>query len=166
MEEVLLDGLPLGPLAGLEVSQTYERIGGASLYRGRSGRGRKQTHWQKLKTTLSAQGWMPAALAAVDESVPHVLDCLQPRSLIGIGRQFALPVCRPDVEPVGYAVVAEQLVQTGVAVAGNTATLAAVDGAAHYQVLYWPRLTGFVTVSENGSPGQANFGWELVLEEQ
>ncbi|MBS0289833.1 MAG: hypothetical protein JSS07_07370 [Proteobacteria bacterium] len=57
-----LGGITIPILAGLEFTQTYEPIGGSVLQRMQSGKAIKQTHYRKLRTTLSGQGWVPAGL--------------------------------------------------------------------------------------------------------
>ncbi|MFO1259096.1 MAG: hypothetical protein U1E78_11895 [Gammaproteobacteria bacterium] len=58
----ILDNISMPISAMLYFSQTYESIGGAVTHRMQSGRAVKQTHFNKLKTVLSGQGWVPAGL--------------------------------------------------------------------------------------------------------
>lgn len=131
---LMLDGVLIPILAGVDLSQSYEEIGGQTLLRTRSGRGVKQSHWKKIKTTVTGSGWIPAALAGLDTAVAHSLDCVAPR-----------------LAPLGSTVTERA------DVAGRE-----VEGG----YLYWPRLVGFITVSEQTDVRSAQFGWTLTLEEQ
>ncbi|BAK76502.1 hypothetical protein NH8B_2116 [Pseudogulbenkiania sp. NH8B] len=129
-----LDGVLIPVRAAVKLTQRYERLGGSTLLRTRSGKGVLQSHWHKWRTELTGTGWMPAPLGLLDPTVPHVLDCVAPRA-VTVGTPV---VERPDIP-------------------GQVR-----DGF----YIYWPRLTGFITVTEDTDPRALTWGWTLTLEEQ
>ncbi|MTD34100.1 hypothetical protein [Paludibacterium denitrificans] len=133
-QTLMLDGVPIPILAGLDLSQSYEEIGGKTLLRTRSGKAVSQARWKRLKTTVQGGGWIPAPLAGLDTAVPHTLDCIVPR-----------------VVPIG-TVVSERPDLPGFEMEGG------------YQ--YWPRLTGYLTVSDSGDVRNAGYTWSITLEEE
>lgn len=76
-----IDGTLIPIKAVVKLTQTYERAGGRNLLRMRSGRGVMQSRWEKVRSDIAATGWIPAPLAALDQTVPHVLDCAAPRAV-------------------------------------------------------------------------------------
>lgn len=164
-------------IAGVEIalqsfpfSQTYANIGGAALHRMLNGAGAKQTHWTKLSTTISGDGFAPAGLAAVDWSVPVEILCAAPRSVFSSTPVATLPTARRN-DFVGSvkacAIVAGKLQPTDVSVVGDTATAVVVAGASGYQFLYFPRLYFYSEngVRESDDVANADFSWTLSAEE-
>lgn len=132
---IAVDGVLIELLAGLQLQQSYEHVpGGFSLRRSRNGKALPQSRWRKMKTTIQGGGWRPAAIAALDTTIPHVIDCIAPR-IVPIG---TVVVERPDVPGI--------VVDEG------------------YQ--YWPRLTGYITLTEQLDARGAVYGWTLTLEEE
>lgn len=167
---LIVGGLVIPALAALDLVQTYEPIGGSSLLRMMSGAAKKQTHWQKLRTRISAGGWVPPGLAGLDYAASMQIACIAPRAIDGAGTSIAIPAARradAGYTPRGFAYLASGLqVETTIGLAGNTATLGAVAGAASYSVEYWPLLTVFADPPViTGDVRRANHSWELSAEE-
>lgn len=76
-------------IAGVEIAlqtfptaQAYSRVdGGSATLRMLDGAGLKQTQWAKLATSISGDGWAPAALAGVDWSQAVEISCIAPRAI-------------------------------------------------------------------------------------
>jgi hypothetical protein len=101
--------------SSLDFSQTYESIGGSVTHRMQSGRAIKQTHYKKLRTVLSGQGWVPTGLEALNYGEPLLLKCAAPRAISSHSNQLTLPSARrtdPGFEPRGYAVIRGELQET------------------------------------------------------
>ncbi len=160
-----LDGLKVPILATVKVQQTYETLGGRDLSRSRNGRARLQVHWQKLKTVLSGSGWRVAPFSGVDQTVLHTLDCVSARALQSVQPVFQLPDQRQDIPPRGFAVVGGELVRTASAFNGSTLALTPHPQAESYVCWYWPQLTGYLTLTEQGDPRGGDYSWTLTLEE-
>lgn len=163
--------LPL--VSGLDIEQTYEPIGGETVLRTLGGAGIKQTTWQKLRTTISGSGWIPAGLASLDTTAQQVIGCIVPRAVpcVFATRQATLPVARRSDAghiPWGFAIMADNTVFTTTAsLSTNVATVDAVSGAVAYQAVYLPSLTCWLTrrVSDSGNRSEASYRWEIVAEE-
>lgn len=167
---------PLLKIAGVEVAlhtfptvQTYDVLEGATLHRMLNGAGAKQTHWRKLSTQISGDGWAPVALAGVDWTVPVEIACIQPRSLHSTTNSATLPSARrSDLTTNVYAraVVSGELVETAVSMAADVATATAVPGATSYQFWYYPKLNFYSSgPSESLDLSGAAYAWELTAEE-
>lgn len=168
--------VPTLKIAGVEfslqtfpVSQTYRQIEGATLHRMLNGAGVKQHHWGKLATTISGDGWSPAALAGVDWSASFEILCVQPRAVHSATVTATLPAARRSdlaINVFAFAVVAGQLVSTPVSVATNTATCTAVSGATSYQVYYYPKIQSYSSgPTETLDMTGAAYSWSLEAEE-
>src|SRR5512139_1079914 len=126
------------------VSQEYKPLVGATVHRMLNGAALKQQHWSRLATTISGDGWAPAALAGVDWSAPVEILCVTPRAVNSATASATLPAARrSDLSDnvLARAIVGNELVATPVSVAGNVATATAVSGATGYQFMYWPKLS-------------------------
>lgn len=164
-----LGGISIPIRAGLEFSQSYEMIGGTVTQRMQSGRAIKQTHFNKIRTSLSGQGWLPAGLDGLDYSVPQLLKCAAPKSISSLANQMTVPAARrSDVgfEPRGYALVAGELVMTDITMNADVASLVTVPGASTYHVHYYPELLVFAEpIQTQGNMTGAEFSWTLTCEE-
>lgn len=164
-----LGGLTIPIQAGLEFSQTYEPIGGSVLQRMQSGRAIKQTHYRKLRTSLSGQGWVPAGLDGLDYSQALLLKCAAPRSLSSESNKIVIPSLRRTderFEPKGYALVRGHLIETGLEMQEDVAILEPVRFALSYQVYYYPEIFVFADAPQvqNNMTG-VEFSWSLIGEE-
>jgi hypothetical protein len=157
--------------AALDLDQTYEPIGGETILRTMSGAGIKQVTWAKLRTTISGNGWSPPGLESLDTTTQQDVSCLIPRALIAnAGRQATLPAARRSdegAEPWAWAILPDgSPVNTPVDLAGDVATAIEVPGAIGYQILYYPRLTCWVSrPTESGVRSDATYRWEITAEE-
>lgn len=155
--------------AGLEFNQTYELIGGSVTQRMQSGKAVKQTHFRKLRTTLSGQGWVPAGLDGLDYNNPVVLKCALPRSIGSVSNQFTIPAERRQdagFEVKGYALIGSELIETAFTLNANIAVLNSVMGASSYQVHYYPEIIVFAEPPQTqGNVSDAEFSWSLICEE-
>lgn len=164
-----IGGISIPVKAGLEFSQTYEVIGGTVTQRMQSGRAIKQSHFSKLKTVLSGQGWLPAGLDGLDYSQPLMLKCAMPRSLSSQSSQITIPSSRRNdngLEPTGFALVTGHLIQTQITINSNIAILDEVAGALLYHVHYYPEIYVFADPPQiQGNMTGAEFSWALTCEE-
>ncbi len=164
-----LGGISIPIQAGLEFSQTYEPIGGSVLQRMQSGRAIKQTHYKKLRTSLSGQGWVPAGLDGLEYSQPLILKCAAPRSISSESNQIVIPSCRrtdEGFEPKGNALVKGHLIETSLVMQENIAILELVRYALTYQVHYYPQILVFAEPPQiQTNITGAEFSWTLTCEE-
>lgn len=165
-----LGGIILPVAAGLGIAQRVEVIGGRTRLRFANGAGLNQVAWEKLRITLSGQGWCPPGLHSLDYAAPLVLKCGAPRSITGPGPAITLPAARrtdTGYAPYAWAHTARGPQNTPVTLAGNVATCTTVPGAISYTVMYYPQLTVLCdppTDDFDTATGQS--AWELVAEEQ
>lgn len=156
-------------LQSFPVNQSYEPIEGAALLRMLNGAGVKQAHWRKLATSISGDGWAPAALAGIDWTQSVEIACAAPRSVHSAAAVATLPSARRSdltVNVYARAVVDGELVETPVAVVTNTATATAVTGATSYQFWYYPKLSFFSSgPRENLDLAGAAYSWQIDAEE-
>lgn len=78
---LIIAGIELPQRSRLDFSQTFEVIGGVVSRRMASGALFKLTHWRRWKTTISAAGWVPPQLLAVDYDQPYEIECVEPIAL-------------------------------------------------------------------------------------
>lgn len=151
------------------VTQTYRPLEGSTVHRMLDGSALKQQHWRKLATSISGDGWAPAALAGVDWSAAVEILCVQPRAIHSATVNATLPAARrSDLTTNVYcrAVVAGELVETPVSVLVNAATADAVAGATSYQFYYYPKLSCYSSgPTESLDLGGAAYAWSLEAEE-
>lgn len=167
--DLTIDGIRLPLRIGAEIQQSYEAMGGFTLLRLGSGAAVPQQAWRRLRTTVSARGIALPGLAAVDWLAPIALGCIAARTIQSAGRVIEIPgERRADAAAYGWAITAEGLLRpTPVSVSGGVATLAAVVGAAGYQVAWYPLLTVYAVggVQESYDAVGAVAGWEITFEE-
>lgn len=166
---LLIGGVPIPLYAVLDLSQRYEVIGGRTDLRLANGNALRQTHWQRLRTTIEGGGWMPPGLVAIDYSAPVIIACLSPRSLVTTALTATLPATRradAGHVPLAWAWVAGEYQAATMVITGDIATLTAVTGAEHYRIDYWPLLVCLADPpQETGTPGAASYQWSLTAEE-
>jgi len=155
-----------------QLSQSYEPIGGQSIFRSATGRGINQMTWQKTRIVTSGAGWIPAGLQALDYTQHMILRCIVPMSLNLRPTTLAgtLPAQRrADHAPWAQAVMpGGGLVHVPLAIAGDEATLGApVEGALGYRISWLPEFSVIaLRPKQVGDPNSAMFSWELVCEEE
>ena len=70
IEPLRINGTALPDAAQLDLQLQISPLGGSTVHRLSDGRAVKQTVWQKRRITLSATGWIPPALDAIDWRSP------------------------------------------------------------------------------------------------
>lgn len=172
MRTLKIGSLEIPLLAAFELDQTYSPLGGDGILRTMSGAGIKQQTWRRTQITTSGSGWLPAGLDTLDTSAQLSLSCVVPRCVPAVfaTRQATLPAARRTDAghlPWGIALRADgSAVVTTASLAGNVATLAAVDDAVSYQAMYFPVFTVWASrPTDSGTPHDASYRWELVCEE-
>jgi len=83
-----IGGIDLSIIGWLDYSQNIEPIGGSKFFRMASGAGYKLSHWRKYRISISAGGWIPPALLAVNYDAPLVLELPLP---VGLNAAETLP---------------------------------------------------------------------------
>ena len=164
---LIIGGIPIPRHAGIE-SQSYEPISGSTLLRMANGAGKKRTHWNKLKTTISGNGWLPLGLGSLDFTEPLELACIQPRGMSSPTSQvFALPTNRRrDVEPWGFGLVGGRWYSLPVDLQGDTATLGRIEGGELYHVNWLPLLTVYMQdPASQLDPTLGEYSWTIEAEE-
>lgn len=166
--QLIIAGVEIA-LQNYPVRQSYELLGGSFLRRKLAGTAVKQTHWQKIKTSISGDGSSPAALALVNWAVPVEIACVQPRAIHSVTNVATLPAARRNDVPcpvVCRAVVAGLLVATPVSVVVNTATATVVAGATSYHFMYYPKIVCYSAGAGEGMDvPNAEYSWSLDAEE-
>lgn len=173
IRNLIIGGIQI-PLRALTdgFAQDYEEIAGIGRLRLASGTLIPQRAWPasgyKLRTVISAAGRLPAPLDALDRAAAHEISCARFRMVGGQSNILTLPAGRrldAGYAPQAFALLDGELVATGHTLVGHTAFVAAVSGAQHYQVRYWPRFTGLITHRAGGEPWRAAGSWTLTVEE-
>lgn len=139
---LIIAGIELSVIAWLDFDQAIEPMGGSTLHRMANGAGFKISAWRKHRITLSAGGWIPPALLAVDYTAPFEIELPIP---------FGLNV--GETLPAGWA--------SRSAPYGET-TQTDQDGKSLRMV--YPKLTVF-SDGPRQSAGGGSRTWELVCEE-
>lgn len=163
-----IGGLVIPVQAAGDIEQSFETIGGSALLRMLNGAGMKQTHWRKLKTTISGSGWTPPGLAGLDYTAPLTIKSCASRAVQAAGNVIAVPSARrtdTGYAPSGYAIVEGRYVPTPLVLVSNTATLTAVSGAQGYGVRYWPQLSVYAEFRESNRPAASSWSWSIEAEE-
>ena len=166
---LIIDGIEVSFRSSLDLKQTYAPINNGTLLRMADGTAIKQTPaWGKLKTEISASGWLPDGLSGVDFDDSVVVDCVANRSIASATNAIAIPgTVRPDLNPWGLALVNGQWVDVGSTFATGTLTIDVTAGATQYQARWMPRLTLFCNGIETETDNtQAVYGWTLYGEEE
>lgn len=170
MSDVLLSvgGVEVPLCAALELTQTYEVIGGSAVMRMASGAAVKQSHWRRLRTTISGAGWVPPGLDGIDFDAAVVLKCTAPLSMSSASNVIVIPAARrSDTAPFGFAhLPGGERRETPVSMSTDTATLTAVGGAVGYSVCWYPQLNVYAQApTQTADPARGSVSWELVAEE-
>lgn len=74
-------GIDISVVAWLNLDQRIEPFGGNSTRRMASGGALKMSRWRKYRISLSASGWIPPALNAIDYNAPFEIELPKPISL-------------------------------------------------------------------------------------
>lgn len=167
MPDLIIGGVTIPRLAGLELTQEYGDVVSEAWHRMGSGTLEVQENWAKRSTTISGSGWIPAAFGSIDFSADLVIQCIALEAVQGAGNVLTVPAARrTDVAPYGFALVAGREVPTPLVMAGDVATLTAVTGAELYLVKYYPTITCRAKRPRRGaSRNNATYTWSLEAEE-
>lgn len=156
-------------ISGFDVRQTYDELSAKTTLRTKSGSAVLQSRWQKLKSTITGSGWLPAAIDGIDKTVMLAVHCVAPLAQYGATTSITLPrTFRTDGDytPQAAAIVGTEMVETTISISGQVCTLGAVSGATQYQVVYYPVITGVISVKKYHDTGNQLTGWAIELEEQ
>lgn len=166
---IVLGSVQVPITAALGFSQRYEPIEARSMRRRIDGSLSVRIQWSRLRTVITCNGWIPPGLEGLDYSQSMTLKCGAPRGITSQSNVIAVPAARRSdagFGVIGFAEVDKAWRETPVALAGDTATLTVVTGAARYRVLYYPQLTVFATPPrETHQRDAATVAWELTAEE-
>lgn len=165
---LIFGGVEIPQTAALDLSQTYEPLGGSSLLRMSDGSGVKMTRWTKTRTSISGAGWIPPGLDAIDYSAQIVVDCVAPRAVLSATTAATIPAARrPDVAPWAFAIMSDgRQVPTTCSMVVDAATAGAVSGAVRYVFQYLPRLTVFADPPRSSyDVAAAAASWSIDAEE-
>lgn len=140
---LIIAGIDLSIIGWLEFSQRIEPIGGSTTRRMANGAAFKMKHWGKHRITLSAAGWVPAPLNAIDYGQSFEIELPYPESF-RIGEQL----------PAGWSQRAAPWDEKFV-----------TDQAGVAMRLVWPKMTVITDGPIKSSDQSATRSWELVCEE-
>lgn len=73
-------GIDLSIIGWLDFDQRIEPIGGSSVRRMANGAAYKLSHWSKHRIVLSASGWIPAPLNAINYAQPFEIELPYPEA--------------------------------------------------------------------------------------
>lgn len=135
-------GLDLSIIGWLDFQQRIEPIGGSITRRMASGAAFKLTHWGKHRISLSASGWVPTPLNAVDYSQPFEVELPYPEAF-AVGQAL----------PAGWSSRAAPWGETTI-----------TDQAGQSVRLVYLKMTVISDGPAISADQSANRGWELVCE--
>lgn len=164
---LIIDGLEISDLSALGIKQTFEPVNNGSLLRMADGTAVKQKVWSKLKTTISAVGWIPDGLSGINFGNAVTVDCIAQQSITSSSNIISIPgTVRPDIDPWGIAKVNGQWQDVGSTYASGMLTIDVTAGATLYQARWMPRLTLFCNEPETETDTEGNiFNWSITGEE-
>jgi len=168
LPELIIGGVTIPRLAGLDLSQEYGEVVSEAWHRMGDGTLEVQENWSaKRSTTISGSGWIPAAFSSIAFNTDLEISCIAPEAVQGATTTLIVPAARrSDAGPYGFAIVNGREVPTPLSLAANTATLSAVTGASLYIVKYYPKFTARFKRPRRGlSRGDATYSWSLEAEE-
>lgn len=139
---LIIAGIELPQRARLDLSQTFEPIGGRSSRRMASGALFRMSHWQRWRTTISGGGWVPPQLLGIDYDQPYTIQCVTTLAL-AVGEALP-PTWAQRSSPWGEKSVTDEL---GITVR-----------------LFYPILT-VMSDPPRLITGGSGPSWELVCEE-
>lgn len=167
-----LGGVSIPYEAHLGIKQTYGTVQASTWppIRMSDGSARVQSSWgNKLKTTITGDGWMPAAWSGLDFNQPMLLKCAGGRAIGSPVNAISIPSARRTesfYQPHGYAIVDGKKVESPVSMAGDTATITTVAAATAYGVIYYPEIMVYAKpVDSDADLGAATYGWVIEAEE-
>lgn len=166
---IKLGSIIIPVVSGFDIAQTYDAINARTIQRYKDGGALVQSRYNKLHSTISASGWIPAPFDAIDSNQPIAVSCIAPLCVFGATTGIVIPRnYRTDSNFTGqaFALVGDEVVETAVSLVGQAATLTAVADAAQYQVIYYPIITGILTISQEYDDSMNVMRWTIDLEEE
>lgn len=85
---LVIAGINVPIMSWLEYEQTIDPIGGSTPRRMANGAALKLSHWRKWRVSISAGGWIPSVLNAIDYDQPFEIELPMP---VGLRTGEALP---------------------------------------------------------------------------
>lgn len=136
-------GISVSLVAMLDFDQSIEPIGGSSVRRMANGQGFKLTHWAKHRISLSASGWVPVGLNAVDYAGPFEIELPH-----AVGLNVGEPL------PAGWTARSAPWAEK---------TVTDQSGATSRYV--YPKMTVMSEGPRQTNGNSGNPSWELICEE-
>ncbi len=165
---IIIDGIVIAGVAGLDLQQQIEDFGAYSDVRMGGGASRMHQRWRKRRTRIEGSGWVPDGLANFDARILHTIACGVPLGITptGGGNVATLPAARRTetaFAPYAYALVGLDHVPTALAIDVDSATATVVTGATSYTISYFPILTCRVPdgIVRSGSAQDGTLRWSL-----
>ena len=169
MLNLKINGLVIPNTAAHTIKQSYFPVGPQNLVRFMDGSSEMQTTYSKRGTKITGRGWVPAALNNLPYDTEMIISCILPDAKADVSNVITLPPERrtdSGFEPVGFAVVDGDVVETPIALNGDVATLTVVPSATQYEAWFYPELMMRVfrpDVSLDASSPE--YDWSLTAEE-
>lgn len=164
----ILGGIPIYFPSGVQANQSYEDIGGYTVHRMMNGAGVKQTHWLKIRTTISGEGMLPSGINALDVGQPLLLKSFKAMAVPSVSNVINIPPNRRSDVPITAVAIldTDYPKKSPVNVVGDVATVDVVAGAKLYLVLYYPEITVFANpVQVDGDRNESTWSWSIDCEE-
>lgn len=139
---LIIAGREISIISWLDYDQSIEPIGGASTRRMGGGSAFKLTHWNKWRISITASGWIPAALLGVNYGEPFEIELPWPEA-------FAVG----DPLPAGWTQRAAPWDEKPV-----------TDQAGFPVRLVWPKLTVIAEAPRKSHGHSGAPAWNLVME--
>lgn len=136
-------GIELSIVSRLHCDQQIEPIGGSTVRRMGEGSAFKLTHWRKYRVTISADGWIPPALNAVDYDAPFEVEL-----------PYAVALNTGETLPAGWS---------SRAAPWGEHTVTDQSGAAVRYV--YPKITVIAEPPSQSSGDAAAPSWSIVMEQ-
>lgn len=158
--QLVVGGIYFGNLETAGVTQSYEPVEGDVGYLRMADRSLVAQCFgdAKLRTRISAPGWIPSGLSALARGVEYTLKCLAPWAVQGASVSLTLPSYRSDVAVTYEAWVADALVTWN--------GVDPIGGAQAYRAICVPQIQAYLierAVDVQIYPGV--YGWRLTFEE-
>lgn len=153
MKTFILAGLKLVFENHLELSQDYDEEQASRITRHADGSARKQVAWSgKIKTVLTGSGWIPPGFELLDYDSSMEMSCIAVKGVTSASNIITIPAARradAGFEPYAIAHVDGARVDTDInSLVANVATVEDVNGATHYTVFYYPKITVFASLPQ------------------
>lgn len=154
----------------LNFSQSYQDLNARSVRRLADGTANIRETWSgKIKTDISASGWIPPGLAGLDFSQELTIKCAEPRASSSNTNSVTIPAARrSDISLKAWAIVDGEPVETTISdVTNNVVTIDTVAGEnGGYRVDYYPEFTATINPpTESLNASAAEYSWSITAEQ-